>query len=192
PPRSCRAFHPKTIDLATRAAPRDRKGRRRKAASCRGRTEIDRSESILSQNFIHRFSPCQLINQFIQVANFSHDWLLYVLHSDTANHALDQGSRGIDFGSVCKKCLKVGLFLQLSFELLLTVSRQPRDDLIDLCFCTTLLLYFRNVEGINACEARRINSVFCHQFLLPELPCQLNCCRPPTSTRPLAAKAGDQ
>lgn len=34
----------------------------------------------------------QLINEFIQVANFSHGGLLDIFHPDTADHALDQGS----------------------------------------------------------------------------------------------------
>src|SRR5262249_57179705 len=58
-------------------------------------TETDRLESILSQNFIHGFSPRQLINELIQVANFSHGRLLDFLHSDAANHTLDQGSGGV-------------------------------------------------------------------------------------------------
>ena len=52
--------------------------------------ETGRSGSFLSQNLVHRFALRQLIDQFVQVANFPHRWLLDVLHTDTANHAFDQ------------------------------------------------------------------------------------------------------
>src|SRR6478735_12778781 len=47
-------------------------------------------EPLRPQNVLHGFSLCELIDQFIQVANFSHRWFFNIFHPDTANHALDQ------------------------------------------------------------------------------------------------------
>ena len=74
------------------------------------------SGSFLSQDFVHRFSLRQLIDQFVQVANFSHGWLFDILHSDTANHAFNRGSRRINFRGLFKECFKVGLVFKLTLD----------------------------------------------------------------------------
>jgi hypothetical protein len=45
------------------------------------------SAELLPQNLFHRLSPCQLIDQLVQVADFPHEWFFNVLYSDTADHA---------------------------------------------------------------------------------------------------------
>jgi hypothetical protein len=56
------------------------------------RVDEDRLGSTLSQNFFYGLSPRQFIDELIQVPDLSHGWFLDVLHSDAADHALDQGS----------------------------------------------------------------------------------------------------
>lgn len=53
--------------------------------------EADRSESILS-----------------------HNGFLDILHSNAANHALDQGSRRIEVRGLCKEFFKMSLLFKLS------------------------------------------------------------------------------
>lgn len=41
-----------------------------------------------SQNFLHRFPLCQLVDQLIQVSDFPHKRVLNLLHPDAADHTL--------------------------------------------------------------------------------------------------------
>src|SRR5262245_58216205 len=50
---------------------------------------------LLTQNLVHRFSFCQLVDQFIEVANFLHGWFFDVFHADPTDHTSDQSSRRI-------------------------------------------------------------------------------------------------
>ena len=55
---------------------------------------------LLPQDLRHRLAPRQLVDQLVQVADLPHGWLFDVLHSDTADHTLDQSPRRVQVRSV--------------------------------------------------------------------------------------------
>src|SRR5262245_51063042 len=54
-----------------------------------------RRDDSLPQNLLHRFSICQLIDELVQVADFSHQWIFDFFHAHTAHGALDQRAIGM-------------------------------------------------------------------------------------------------
>ncbi len=47
------------------------------------------SHALLPQDPLHRLALGQLVDQLIQIANFTHSWFFYVFHTDTADHTFN-------------------------------------------------------------------------------------------------------
>ena len=60
---------------------------------------------LFSQNFFHRSTLGEFVNQFVQVADFSHGGFLDVLHVDAANNSGNQRSGGIHL-----RCMREEIF----------------------------------------------------------------------------------
>ena len=47
------------------------------------------ADLLLPQDLLHRFALRQFIDQFVEIADLPHGWLLNVLYADAANHPFD-------------------------------------------------------------------------------------------------------
>lgn len=73
----------------------------------------------------------QLINQFVQIANFAYGGFFDAFHADAVDHAFDQSTRRVQLRCLRQKGLEVRLFFQVGFQVCLIVPGYPADDFID-------------------------------------------------------------
>src|SRR5262249_51868127 len=76
------------------------------------RQELWRNES-LPQNLLHRFSFCQLINQLVQIAHISHEWIFNFFYAHTAHYALDKRAICMNAWRLSKKGFKIVFLFDL-------------------------------------------------------------------------------
>ena len=79
---------------------------------------------LFSQNFLHRSTLGEFVDQFVQVADFPHCGFLDVFHADAADHSCNQRSRGIHLRRMREEILEVCVLRQLIIQRLLAVPRQ--------------------------------------------------------------------
>lgn len=82
----------------------------------------------------------QLIHQIVHVSNLPHQRVPDLFDANAADDAGDLAGVGMERWRLAKKCLEVGLPLDLLRECLRAVARQPADDLVNLAPLAPLLL----------------------------------------------------
>jgi hypothetical protein len=61
---------------------------------------------MLPQNFVHRLTFCELVNQLVQVSDFLHERICYFFHPDTTHDAFDERGIRMNGGGLSEKSSK--------------------------------------------------------------------------------------
>src|SRR5690606_33307297 len=115
------------------------------------------------QDLVHRLTPGEFVDQLVEVADFAHQRLFDIFDPDAADHPLDQAARAVHRGSLAKKVAQICLGRDQLLELLLAVTRQPADDLVDLGLGAPLALRLGDIMRIDAREAVLIDPLAPHR-----------------------------
>ena len=70
----------------------------------------------LAEDFFHRLALCQLVHEFVQVADLAHQGVFDVLDAHAADNALDQAGIGVGLWGLAEEGADVDLLLQLLFS----------------------------------------------------------------------------
>ena len=68
---------------------------------------------LLPQNFLHRLSLCELINQLIQVANLLHQRIFDVFYPNAAHYTLDKRTIRMKCWSLSEERFNIAFVLDL-------------------------------------------------------------------------------
>src|SRR5262245_44184423 len=83
---------------------------------------------LLAQNFLHRFSFRELINQLVQIANFLHQRIVDFFNANAAHNAFDERTIWMNGRCLSKKGFEIVFFFDLLLQSLLGIAGQPAND----------------------------------------------------------------
>src|SRR5262245_61634603 len=113
----------------------------------------------LPQNLLHRFSLGQLIDELVQVAKFSHQWIFDFFYAHTAHHSLDKRAIWMNAWCLGKKGFKIVFLFDLLLQSRLVITRQPANNLVHFLLGAFLAFRFLNVQRIDPGKLHRENAV---------------------------------
>src|SRR5690606_33021941 len=88
-----------------------------------------------------------------EVPELAHEGLLYLLDAHAADHALDERPRGVEVRRGAEERLEVGELLEVRHQLLLAVTGEPADGLVELLLRPALALDLVDVVLVDARDA---------------------------------------
>lgn len=115
-----------------------------------------------AEDFFHGFAFGEFVDEFVEVADFAHEWFFDFFDAYAADDAFDEGSVGVEFGGFGEEVFEVGFFIEVGLELSLGVAGEPADDFIDFSLGAVFFLGFGDVVGVDAGKAHGVDFVFFH------------------------------
>src|ERR1051326_375716 len=123
-----------------------------------------RAYSLLPQNLRQRFAFGQLIDQLVEPADFLHQWIFYLFHTDAAHHAFDERTIRVNGWRLRIEGFDITFLFELLAQACSGVARQPADDLVNVFFRTILGFRFLDIERIYLGKFHRVNGVLAGWF----------------------------
>jgi hypothetical protein len=111
--------------------------------------DLSGPERLRPQDLVHRFASRQFIDKLVEVADFSHEWILDIFDTIATDNSFYEMNIWIHLRSFGKKCLKISHVIQLLLKAFFIIAREPIDYSINLIFGASLFLCLLDIEDVD-------------------------------------------